>query len=195
MLPHAHAPDAEQLSAVAALHAVHDLPPTPHAENEDGLLHVVPEQHPVGHEVESHTQLPLHSCPDWHAVPPLQVHRPEAEQPSPVDPHDVQVPPSIPQVDADACMHTLFWQHPARHDAALHTQLPLTHSRPVVHAGPVPQAQAPAVQRSEWESHVEHAPPFAPHAPADGVVHVDPEQHPAGQVVELHPAHAPPLQN
>jgi hypothetical protein len=160
------------------------------------VLHVVPEQHPLPQEVESHTQLPLwHRCPAAQAGPPLHVHAPSAEQPSPLEPHAVQVPPATPQVDDEADMHTLFAQHPAGHEAALQTQVEPTQSRPAVHAGPPPHEQAPAVQPSALAPHVEQEPPPVPHAPTDGGVHVDPEQQPPGQVVPLQPAHAPPLQN
>ena len=156
----------------------------------------MPEQHPLAHEVESHTQLPLwHRCPARHAGPPLQVHTPDAEHPSPLDPHDVQEPPLTPQLAAEADMHTLPEQQPAGHDAALHTQLPLTQSSPVPHAAPAPHVHAPAVQPSALAPQDEHAPPLAPHAPTVGVVHVDPEQHPLGHVVPLQPAQAPALQN
>ncbi len=36
---------------------VHEPPSAPHAVG-DGVVHVWPEQHPFGHEVESLTQLP-----------------------------------------------------------------------------------------------------------------------------------------
>jgi hypothetical protein len=51
-----------------------------------------------------------------------------------------------------------------------------------------------AVQVSALIPHVVHAPPFAPHAVADGTVHVCPVQQPFGQVVPLQFAQVPALQ-
>lgn len=42
--------------------------------------------------------------------------------------------------------------------------------------------------------HAMHEPPAAPHAEAEGVVQVDPEQHPFGQEVPLQLVQAPALQ-
>jgi len=43
-------------------------------------------------------------------------------------------------------------------------------------------------------SHITHAAPPEPHDVVDSAAHVDPEQHPLGQVVALQPVHAPPVQ-
>jgi hypothetical protein len=51
-----------------------------------------------------------------------------------------------------------------------------------------------AVQVSALIPHALHAPPLAPHAVADGVVQVWPEQQPFGQVVPLQFAQDPALQ-
>jgi hypothetical protein len=59
--------------------AAHALPPTPQSADdcEDGWTQVLPLQHPVGHDVGSHTHWPvflLHSCPvphALHAIPPM----------------------------------------------------------------------------------------------------------------------------
>lgn len=174
---------------------MHDSPPTPHVVN-PFMLHVVPEQHPLPQEVESQTQLPLwHRWPGRQAGPRLQVHAPIAEQPSPLEPHAVQLPPSTPHVDDDAGMHMLFEQHPAGHEAALHTQVEPTQFRPVVHAGPPPHEQAPAVHPSALGPHVEQEPPPVPHAPTDGGVHVGPEQQPPAHVVPLQPRRRPRCRN
>ncbi len=51
-----------------------------------------------------------------------------------------------------------------------------------------PQVQAPlAEQPSAVEPQLTQDAPAVPHAVVDGVVHVPPEQHPVGHVVELQP--------
>jgi hypothetical protein len=162
----------------------------------DGVVHVWPEQHPFGHEVESHTQLPPEQCwPDPQARPPLHVQRPAVEQPSPLSPHVVQDPPAVPHVAGTCGWHVLFWQQPLGQDAALQTQAPPTQACPCGQADPDLQTQLPlAAHVSALIPQAEQAPPAAPHARADGVVHVWPEQQPLGHVVPLQFAHEPPLQ-
>jgi hypothetical protein len=125
LVPHWQLP-ATQLLAMVGSQLVHVLPPAPQAVI-DGTVHVCPEQQPPGHDVASHTQLPPEQrCPVPHAGPPLHVHWPVAEQPSPLEPHDVHAPPPVPQLAATCGMHVLFWQQPPGHDAASHTQNPET---------------------------------------------------------------------
>jgi hypothetical protein len=67
---------AEHMSAVKGLHAVHATPLVPHVMNDDGLLHVGPEQQPVAQLVTSHpVQVPedvqVPGLHDWHMPPPL----------------------------------------------------------------------------------------------------------------------------
>jgi hypothetical protein len=127
LLPHMHWP-ATQLLDMVGSQLVHEPPPVPHAVV-DGVVQVWPEQQPFGHDVASHTQLPPEQrCPCPHAGPPLHVHWPAAEQPSPLAPHAVHEPPAVPQVEATCCWHALLAQHPLGHDAALHTQKPPTHA-------------------------------------------------------------------
>jgi len=65
---HLHAP--AHWFAVVAEHAVHALPPPPHTLVVLPGLHVVPLQHPFGHDVASHTHLlPEQCCPAPHAFP------------------------------------------------------------------------------------------------------------------------------
>jgi hypothetical protein len=58
LAPQAHCPFIEQLSAVLELQAVQACPPMPHVVK-PFVLQTLPEQHPAGHVVESHTQLPF----------------------------------------------------------------------------------------------------------------------------------------
>jgi hypothetical protein len=68
--------------------AVQLTPAGAHADAESDV-HVVPEQHPLGQDVESQIQPPFtHRWPCVHAGPPPHVHWPDGEHPSPVDPHD-----------------------------------------------------------------------------------------------------------
>ena len=49
----------------------------------------------------SQMQLPPEQrCPAPHAGPPLHVHCPVAEQPSPLEPQTVHAPPAVPQLPA-----------------------------------------------------------------------------------------------
>jgi hypothetical protein len=57
LFPHMHAPPTHE-SLVVGSHTLQLPPPAPQVES-DGGLHVAPLQHPVGHEVESQTHLPL----------------------------------------------------------------------------------------------------------------------------------------
>ena len=89
----------------------------------------------------------------------------------------------------------LFAQHPLGHDAASQTQDPPTHACPCGHALPAWHTHPPAaVHVSALMPQAVQAPPFAPHARAEGVVHVWAEQHPPGHVVPLQFAHEPALQ-
>jgi hypothetical protein len=99
LLPHMHAP-ATQASDMVGSQLVHEPPPAPHAVIE-GVVHVCPEQHPPGHDIASQMQLPPEQrWPVTQALPRLQVQRPAAEQPSPLDPQTVHAPPAVPHVPA-----------------------------------------------------------------------------------------------
>ncbi len=194
LLPHWHCP-ATQPSDMVESQLVHEPPPVPHAVIVGGVQ-VCPEQHPLGHEVASHTQLPPEQrCPDPQAGPPLHVHRPAVEHPSPLEPHAAHEPPAVPHVPDTCGWHWLFWQQPSGHDAALHVQDPPTHACPCGQAFPALQTQVPAlVHVSALIPQGPHAPPPAPQAVDDGAVHVCPEQQPFGHVVWLQSAQEPALQ-
>jgi len=60
-VPHRQVPVGEQLSEPTRLQTLHAAPPMPHFGN-DGTVHVIVEQHPVGQEVGLQTHEPaLHS--------------------------------------------------------------------------------------------------------------------------------------
>ena len=105
--------------------AAHATPLVPHwvADCEDCETHALPLQHPVGHEVASHTHLPVivsHSCPVPHAL-----------QAAPPVPHDVFVSEAN-------ISQTLPLQHPRGQVDAL--QLPLPTSGTFTSFPPPPSA-------------------------------------------------------
>jgi hypothetical protein len=62
-----------------------------------GIVHVVPAQHPLGHEVALHTQAPLtHSWPAPHGAPVPQAHAPAVEQVSDLESHETHALPPVP---------------------------------------------------------------------------------------------------
>ncbi len=84
------------------------------------------------------------------------------------------------------------WQQPVGQDAASQMHLPPEHTWPLPHAAPPPQVQLPLVEQpSPVVPQLAHVAPFVPHAIADGVVHVVPEQQPVGQDAESQ-THFPP---
>lgn len=86
----------------------------------------------------------------------------------------VQEPPARPQYGKASVLQAPFEQQPPEHELASHVQAPETHSVP-----PAQGAQA--------------APPV-PHMGVVGDSHVEPLQHPVGQVSSRHAGHTPPLQ-
>lgn len=143
-------------------HATHAPPSVPHALA-PGLTQLDPEQHPEAQVVALQSeQAPATQTPEAHvvhALPPL--------------PHAAVVPPG---------MHSVPAQQPP-HEVASQTHAPPTQCWPAEHAGPAPQAQLPAVQRSaDAGSHATHAAPGAPHVAGALVSQRDPAQHPAHEL-------------
>jgi hypothetical protein len=188
-----------QLAALQPLHApmlqvwpvghIVQLPPAaPHALGSVPGWHVLPWQHPFGHDVASQAHVPPEqTCPLAHAVPPPHVQAPLAEQPSAVEPQLTHAAPAAPHaLVAVPGRHALPWQHPVGHDAGSQTHLPPEQACPVPHTAPPPQLQVPlAEQPSAVEPQLTHAAPPVPQAVADGVVHVPEAQHPLAHVVAL----------
>jgi len=103
--PHVQAPLAEQPSA-AEPQFVHVAPAVPQAAAVGGVVHVLPEQQPIGQLVELQ---PLHA-------PLLQVW--------PLG-HIVHMPPAAPHaLGLVPGSHVLPWQHPVEHDVASQMQWP-----------------------------------------------------------------------
>jgi hypothetical protein len=193
-LPHWHTPDEEQLSAVEGSHATHISPPTPQFGS-PGVMHVVPEQHPLGHEVALQAHTPSKQiCPETQAGRLPHVHAPSV-QPSPMMPQLAQVPPVGPHSVGDCVVQTLPAQQPVRHDVALQMHAPAEHCCPVAHGVVFPHWQTPdAEQLSAVIPQLVHAPPAVPQADTEGGVQVGPEQQPVGHVVLLQLRQVPALQ-
>jgi hypothetical protein len=198
-VPHAQTPPDVHVSAVMP-HAAQVPPPVPHCPGEVGLTHDVPLQQPVAHDAAlqmhdppEHTWPAPHSGPEPHSQAPLAEH-PLARAPL----HALHVAPSVPQrVRVGGDMHTAPSQQPEGHDVELHTQTPPAHSCPAAHAVPAPHWQPPEIEQlsARVVLHTTHAAPSVPQLVGEGIsLHVDPEQHPVAQPVELQsPGHTPPL--
>lgn len=78
----------------------------------------------------------------------------------------------------------------------MHWQVPATHCWPTAQAAPVPHLHIPVDPQvsARSVSHAVHATPLTPHWVTLGALQVEPVQHPFGQVVAVHPLHAPALQ-
>ena len=128
---HAHKP-VVLLHSWPVPHAAQLAPAVPHemVDSDAHATHVpVESQQPCGHELASHTQLPvvLHSCPvgqALHATPPV--------------PHDVADSP-------ESGSHTPLLQQPA-HAPPPHVHMPALHAPPVEH---MPQATPPVPHSDE----------------------------------------------
>lgn len=87
--------------------------------------HDVPEQHPDGHDVPSHTQTQAaQRAPSAHGGPLPHAHAPAGVQRLAVCPHLTQALPAAPQVPTARGRQVLPAQQPSGHDIASHTQAP-----------------------------------------------------------------------
>jgi hypothetical protein len=166
--PQLHLPDVEQLSALDEVHWAHATPPRPQLLNA-GASQLAPEQQPVAQFVDVQpVQTPATQfCSAGHV-----------EQPEPPAPHMAVVLPGS---------HWLPLQQPVGHDVWLHTHAPPTHTCPAPHTAPVPHSQTPALEQPfALDPHWTHPAPPVPHAPAEGVSHTLPLQHPVGHELALH---------
>jgi hypothetical protein len=183
-VPHMHTPADEQLSADPGVHAAHAVPCPPHAPR-DGRVHEVPSQHPLGHEVASHTQT---SCAQWrpalHGALLPHLHRPVPEHVlASSGSHAMQLPPPEPQVESECSSQVCAAeQHPLGQLVASHTQSPPTHRCPSTQGLFPPQLHVPVDEQPSPEValHATQAAPPAPHVETVCGWHVRPEQHPDG---------------
>ena len=147
----------------------------------------LPLQHP-GHDVWSHTQLPLRQrWPVPHAAPEPHWHTPPVEQLSATWlSHGAQATPGAPQAKVDSDVHVLPAQHPCGHDVASQTHCPAAEQcSPAAHAPFAPHLHDPSDPQllAESLSQAKHVEPAVPHMASDLAWHVDPLQQPVGQDV------------
>jgi hypothetical protein len=134
------------LSASVVSQVTQPVPSVPQLES-DAALHVAPEQHPAGQEVELQTHIPPeHTCPAEQGGADPQVQAPLAEHLSVlVGSHAVHVTPPSPHVVKDGVSHVVPEQQP---DVQL-TMQPL---------------QLPDERQVCGDGHDWQAPPPLPHA-------------------------------
>ncbi len=151
----------------------------------------------MGHDTPSQTHLPsTQRLSGPHSgLPPPQWQAPSVPHSSPSGAQATHAPPPVPQVTPERGWQTLFRQQLPAQLVPSHTQAPETQRWPYagLQAGPVPHRQAPAAQLSAVAPQATQTLPPVPQATADGVVQVEPEQQPFGQLDALHPEQAPPL--
>ena len=122
-------------------------------------------------------------------VPPLQLSARIAL-------HAAHAAPGVPQAVAVGEVQAVPVQQPDAQLSTSQMQAPPKQRWPGVHAGPVPQVHAPAVQLSVtivWQ--VAQTMPPVPQAVSLDTWHTPPKQQPVGQVVESHPVQEPPWQS
>lgn len=164
-------------------------PPPPHESGVSPGRQRPPEQHPSGHEVPSHTQVPpMHRWPTRHdgSLPQRQV--PVAEQLSARMSQATHVEPSSPQVVSERVLQVFPSQQPLGQDLSVHTHCPPAQNCPPAQGGPPPHPHAPAAsQRSVLAgSHATQRAAFSPHAFIDGATHTLPSQQPSAQFLSSH---------
>ena len=105
-LPFAH------VSAFDGSQVTHAAPPVPQVAG-DGLMQLLPEQQPFGHEDELHTHCPFtHCCPAPHAGPTPQAQLPFRQVSAVVGSQITHVSPSVPQVVSDGLLQMSPAQQP-----------------------------------------------------------------------------------
>jgi hypothetical protein len=122
-------------------------------------------------------------------------HAPENEQLSAfVVSHVTQEDPPEPQFVSEAVSHVEPTQQPLGQEPLSQTHDPPWHTWPIPQAGLDPHVQAPLAEHvsAEVALHALQATAPTPHVMnADGW-HVEPEQQPIAQLVDVHPLQAPP---
>ena len=193
--PQRQAPVAEQLSASVAEQLTQLDPPAPQDESVRAL-HVLLWQHPLGHDVASHTHRPTtQRWPPGHAAAPPQLHTPAAEQLSVrFESHAAHAIPEAAQVERVSAEQVVPAQHPLGQEMASHAHAPPMQRWPAPHSVAPPHWQTPpAEQPSARDAPVQstHDPPPVPQLAAAGALHRLFAQHPAGHEVPSH-THPPP---
>jgi hypothetical protein len=133
---HWHVPPLPHVGVVP-VHAVHPPPPVPQKPLFGCISHVVPLQQPLGHDVESHTHVPLvesHRWPAGHDVE-LHTHPPVALHVGFVPVHAMHAAPPAPQVpllSPASCTHDVPEQQPLHCDPP-QVHAPFEHDWPLTH--------------------------------------------------------------
>ncbi len=173
--------------------AMHAAPPVPQADA-DGVVHVVPWQQPLGHDVPLHTHAPPEQrWPAPHAGPGPHWQAPLTQESAIVALQATQAEPPVPQADTEGVVHIVPWQQPFGHDVPSHAHVPPKQRWPAPHAGPVPHLQTPLTQAFAPMPQFTHAAPPVPQAEKVGVSQVEPEQQPFGHELASH-TQTPPTQ-
>jgi hypothetical protein len=162
------------------------------------VLQTVPAQHPLPHDSESQTQVPLaQRWPALHAAPAPQEQAPDDVHPSASAGSQVtHAAPAAPQRDSDRDTQVAPSQQPPGHEVALQTHLPPTHICEAPQAAAPPQLQVPLAEQPSARvasQPTQTAPPL-PQVASAGGLQVAPEQQPLGQLVALHPLQCPAVQ-
>ena len=173
-MPHAHVPEAEQLSAAGRAHETQAAPSVPQVEV-DEVVHVVPAQQPVGQDAELQTQAPAEqSWPAPHAGPEPHLQAPEVQLSAEPGAQATQAAPPEPHALSEGVLHVSPEQHPDEHVELQPLHAPLVQLSVPMHA---------------WQAD----PPLPQALGALPVSHVDPLQHPVGQDAPSQ-THLPPKQ-
>jgi hypothetical protein len=166
--PQRQSPAAPQLSARAS-QATQVEPALPQVLS-PRAWQTLAAQHPLGHEVASHTQLPpTQRWPPAHCGLLPQAHLPSAPQPSErAGSQATHSAPPTPQVASARALQVVPAQQPAAHETASQTHMPPTQRCPATHCVAPPQRQSPvtAHESARFTSQLVHAPPLTPQEPS-----------------------------
>lgn len=129
--PQLHSPALEHASASVVSQLEHAEPSVPQLVRLAGR-HVVPSQHPLGHDVASHTQAPPEQrWPTAHIALAPHAQTPPAEQPSArVASQATHAAPPVPHRIAVGALHVLPEQHPLAQLAVQPAHAPAVHAPP-----------------------------------------------------------------
>ncbi len=127
-VPQVHVPLLAQVSVVP-LQVLHVLPATPQVVSVCDSHTPLALQHPPGHEVALHWQVPdTHCCPWAHCGPPPQVQPPPVQPSATVRLQAWHAAPTGAHSVLLVVVHVVPLQHPSGHDVALQAHWPPTHS-------------------------------------------------------------------
>jgi hypothetical protein len=187
-------------------HEAQLAPPVPHAPASVPLWQMPFEsQQPFGHEVASHTQLPLTQwvpAEHWLLLPHLQTPLVEpqwSDAPASQLVHTVPLSPQLPGQFWEV-MHWLPWQQPVGQLVALHWHTPALQNCPEPQAAPAPHLHTPPaaqlLARVALQG-AQTAPPVVQWFRSNVVVQVAPAQQPVGHEVgsqtQTPPTHSCPF--